>query len=59
MTWIRRLFHKHEWRDLWAFDSCYETMIPTGETRVIGRAMMTGCACGAMQRRPLSAANDG
>lgn len=57
--WLARTFHRHEWRDVFVFDSAFEMVIPTGERRVIGRAVMMECAqCGAMQRRPLAALSD-
>jgi hypothetical protein len=57
MSWWRRLFHKHVWRDGFVFDSAFEMHIPSGETRVIGRAVMMHCTlCGAMKRRPLTRA---
>lgn len=52
--WLRCLFGLHEWQDAYVFDSCIQVTIPTGERRVLGQAVMMGCAhCNAMKRRPL------
>jgi len=54
MKWLERLFHRHEWRDWYVFDSCIQYSIPSGNRRILGQAVMMYCdGCGKTERRPL------